>query len=143
MKRGTSREHVQAVLAIDDRVLRNYWVTQSYADLASGLSAALDPSTANWCTFGVWASCTVGRNLRGEDLPEWLHRRVVCSDGMMGAAQTVNDALQKDHIERGLRRILPEDMADFVRGLFGACATDLSDGNTEVFAEIAPAAATL
>ncbi len=143
MKRGTSREHVQAVLAIDDRVLRNYWVTQSYADLASGLSAVLDPDTANWCTFGVWASCTVGRNLRGEDLPEWLHRRVVCSDGMMGAAQTVNNALRKEHIDRGLRRILPEEMGEFVRELFGACATNLSDGNTEVFAEIAPAAATL
>ena len=30
-----------------------------------------------------------------------------------------------------------------MRDLFGACATNLSDGNTEVFAEIAPAAATL
>ena len=95
MKRSTSIEHVHAVLAIDDRVLRNYWVTQSYADLAAGLAAALDPGTANWCTFGVWASCTVGRNLRGEDLPDWLRTRVVRSDGMMGAADTVNSVAPK------------------------------------------------
>ncbi len=39
MNRGTAATHVQAVLAIDDRVLRNYWVTQTYADLAAGLTA--------------------------------------------------------------------------------------------------------
>jgi len=81
MQRGTSLEHVASVLAIEDRVLRNYWVTQSYSDLASSLAALLDPDTANWCTFGTWASCTVGRNLRGEDLPEWLQRRWCSTTG--------------------------------------------------------------
>ncbi len=65
MNRGSSPTHVQEVLAIDDRVLRNYWVTQTYSDLAAGLAELLDPDTANWCTFGSWASCTVGQNLRG------------------------------------------------------------------------------
>jgi hypothetical protein len=140
MDRGTSMEHVEAVLAIDDRVLRNYWVTQSYADLASGLSALLDRDTANWCTFGTWASFTVGANLRREDLPGWLHQRVVLSDGMMGAAQKANDALRAANLDRRLHRIMPEHLGDIVREHFGDCATNLSDGNTEVFAEIAPAA---
>ena len=142
MDRGTSAEHVETVLAVDDRVLRNYWVTQSYADLASGLSALLDRGTANWCTFGTWASFTVGGNLRGEDLPGWLHQRVVLSDGMMGAAQQANDALRAADLDGGPHRIMPEHLADIVREHFGDCATNLSDGNTEVFAEIAPAAAT-
>jgi hypothetical protein len=141
MDRRNSIEHVKAVLALDDRVLRNYWVTQSYADLAAGLSALLGPDTANWCTFGIWASCTVGRNLRGEDLPDWLHQRVVLSDGMMGAAREANEALRTVHPDRAFYEIVPEHASDVVRELFGACATNLSDGNTEVFAEIAPAAA--
>ncbi len=141
MDRRNSTEHVKAVLAIEDRVLRNYWVTQTYADLASGLAAILDPDTANWCTFGTWASCTVGRNLRGEDLPDWLRQRVVLSDGMMGAAREVNQALQTVHPDRSFYEIVPEHVSEVVRELFGACATNLSDGNTEVFAEIAPAAA--
>jgi ER-bound oxygenase mpaB/B'/Rubber oxygenase, catalytic domain len=142
MERGVSIEHVRAVLAIDDRVLRNYWVTQSYADLAAGLTALLNPDTANWCTFGTWASYTVGRNLRGDDLPDWLHQRVVRSDGMMGLAQDANRAILGAHSQGGLRHIVPEQVSDMVRQRFGACATNLSDGNTEVFAEIAPAAAT-
>jgi hypothetical protein len=142
MERGITIEHVQAVLAIEDRVLRNYWVTQSYADLAAGLSALLDPGTANWCTFGTWASCTVGRNLRGEELPSWLHQRVVLADGMMGAVRATNDALRTNQLDRHVGQIAPEHLSVVVRELFGACATNLSDGNTEVFAEIAPVAAT-
>jgi ER-bound oxygenase mpaB/B'/Rubber oxygenase, catalytic domain len=141
MDRQTSTEHVQAVLAIEDRVLRNYWVTQSYSDLASGLSGLLGADTANWCTFGTWASFTVGRNLRGENLPDWLHQRVVLADGMMGAARAANDAVRTEHPDGRFHRIVPEHLSDIVRDLLGACATNLSDGNTEVFAEIAPAAA--
>jgi ER-bound oxygenase mpaB/B'/Rubber oxygenase, catalytic domain len=141
VERGNSAHHVRAVVAIEDRVLRNYWVTQSYSDLASRLAAALGADTANWCTFATWASGTVGRNLRGEDLPDWLHRRVVRSDGMMGSVRQFNDGLQKDHLDLGIHRIRPQHLTEFVADLFGACATNLSDGNTEVFAEIAPAAA--
>ena len=142
MDRGISTEHVQSVLAIEDRVLRNYWVTQTYSDLAAGLTSLLQPGTANWCTFGTWASCTVGRNLRGEALPDWLHHRVVLSDGMMGVAQKANAALQDARLDGGFHCIGSEHLIDILRERFGACATNLSDGNTEVFAEIGPAAAT-
>ena len=141
MQRRTSSAHVKAVLAIDDRVLRNYWVTQSYSDLAAKLTALLDPDSANWCTFGTWASCTVGQNLRGEALPEWLQERVVGSNGMMGTARAANAAV-REHVDRGFEHIVPEHVGDVVRELFGACAMNLSEGNTRVFAEIAPAAAT-
>ena len=142
MNRGTAATHVQAVLAIDDRVLRNYWVTQTYSDLAAGLTRLLAPNTANWCTFGTWASDTVGRNIRGEDLPKWLHDRVVLHDGMMGAIRSVNEGPQGKLLSECLHLVTPDHVIDVVRELLSACAINLSDGNTEVFAEIAPAAAT-
>ena len=141
MNRGTAATHVQAVLAIEDRVLRNYWVTQTYSDLAVGLTRLLGPDTANWCTFGTWASDTVGRNIRGEDIPKWLHDRVVLHDGMMGAIRTVNEG-QGQLLSEALRLVTTDHVIDVVRELLGACALNLSNGNTEVFAEIAPAAAT-
>ena len=142
MNRGTTATHVQAVLAIDDRVLRNYWVTQTYSDLAAGLSRLLGPDTANWCTFGTWASDTVGRNIRGEDLPKWLHDRVVLHDGMMGAIRSVNEGPQGKLLSECLHLVTPDHVIAVVRELLSACAMNLSNGNTEVFAEIAPAAAT-
>jgi hypothetical protein len=142
MERGTTATHVQAVLAIDDRVLRNYWVTQTYSDLAAGLSQLLGPETANWCTFGTWASDTVGRNIRGEDLPKWLHDRVVLHDGMMGAIRSVNEGPRGKLLPGCLHLVTPDHVMAVVRELLSACALNLSNGNTEVFAEIAPAAAT-
>ena len=53
MQRGTSVEHVKAVVDIEDRVLRNYWVTQTYSDLAARLTDLFGADTANWCTFAT------------------------------------------------------------------------------------------
>ena len=141
MQRAVTEPHVQAVLAIDDRVLRNYWVTQTYADLAAGLATVLGPTTNNWCAFAVWASSTVGWNLRGDGLPEWLHDRVVLDDGMMGAVERVAADHGWARVEHLLHHLTPDHVIDVVRELFGVAAINLSEGNTEVFAEIAPAAA--
>jgi hypothetical protein len=141
MDRGTGSDHVRAVLAIEDRVLRNFWVTQTYADLSTGLRSSLGQTTANWCTFATWASRTVGRSLRGEELPGWLRARVVMSNGVMGLTREVTAAVRTAHPEPWDHRILPEHVGDVLRSHFGDCASDLSDGNTEVFAEIAPVAA--
>lgn len=141
VERSTTTDHVKAVVAIDDRVLRNYWVTQSYADLSNALSQVLGRNTVNWCTFAVWASRTVGRNLRGEQLPEWLQRTVVMSNGMMGLARETTAMVRGVHPEMGDNRILSEHVADALRAHFGVCAMSLSEGNTEVFAEIGHVAA--
>ena len=83
----------------------------------------------------------MGRNLRGEELPGWLHRRVVLPDGMMGLARTANEAVRRAHPSADVLHLLPEHVGDVLRSHFGVCATSLSDGNTEVFAEIAHVAA--
>jgi len=63
MQRGTSLEHVLGA-GIEDRVLRNYWSPELLRPRSP--SRLLDPDTANWCTFGTWASCTVdGTSRRG------------------------------------------------------------------------------
>ena len=41
VERGVSLAHVGSVLAVDDRVLRNYWVTQTDADLSAALAEVL------------------------------------------------------------------------------------------------------
>jgi hypothetical protein len=131
---------VQQVLDIEDPVVRNYWVTQTYADLAHGLARILDAATSNWCTYATWASFTVGRNLRGEELPKWLHDHIVLRDGMMGAVQDANGRRGRGFAHL-VYELTPEHVVDVVRDLFGACAANLSDGNTKVFREIAPVAA--
>ena len=66
---------------------------------------------------------------------------MVLHDGMMGAVRAVNEGPQRQSLSEVLRAVTPDHVFDVVRELLGACALNLSDGNTEVFAEIAPAAA--
>jgi hypothetical protein len=137
--RGVTEAHVRAVLDIDDRVLRNYWITQSYADLSLALAALLAPDSANWCTFATWASRTVGENLRGEGLPDWLRERVVQDNGMMGAMAEANARPAR---RVGLvHHVTTDRIMDVVRDAFGATALNLSEGNSVVFAEIGLAGA--
>ncbi|HEY5267080.1 MAG TPA: hypothetical protein VIJ40_09725 [Acidimicrobiales bacterium] len=143
MNRGTSKEHIEEVVAIPDRVLRNYWVTQTYADLSSELRALLSPDTNNWCTFATWASCTVGANMRGEALPRWLHDRVLLPDGLMGAVSATKEHRGWSSVARYVHDLTPDHLLEVTRELLGEMALNLSDGNTEVFAEIAPPAAQL
>jgi hypothetical protein len=143
MNRGTSNEHVEKVVAIPDRVLRNYWVTQTYADLSSALGALLAPDTSNWCTFATWASYTVGASMRGEALPHWLHDRVLLPDGLMGAVSTTKEHHGWSSVASYVHDLTPDHLLEVTRELLGEMAINLSDGNTEVFAEIAPPAAQL
>lgn len=138
MNRGTTREHIDAVVAIEDRVLRNYWVTQTYADLSSALGALLAPDTCNWQTFAVWASRTVGAGMRGEALPRWLHDRVLLPDGLMGAVAATTTHHGWSAVSHVVGDLTPEHLLDVTRELLGQMALNLSNGNTEVFAEIAP-----
>jgi len=143
MNRGTSKEHIEEVVAIRDRLLRNYWVTQTYADLSSALRALLAPDTSNWCTFATWASCTVGASMRGEALPHWLHDRVLLPDGLMGAVSATKEHHGWSSVVGFVDDLTPEHLLEVTRELLGEMAINLSDGNTEVFAEIAPPAAQL
>jgi len=67
---------------------------------------------------------------------------VVLDDGIMGAVHEADEGHGWERVAHAFDRVTPDHAFDVVRGLFGACATNLSDGNTEVFADIAPAAAT-
>ncbi|NNN00791.1 MAG: hypothetical protein HKL86_03040 [Acidimicrobiaceae bacterium] len=140
MNRAISLEHIKQVSVIEDRVLRNLWVTQTYADLSGALGALLDRGTCNWCTFATWASFTVGGNMRGDALPSWLRQRVLLPDGLMGS----DGSSSPGHDWNALRQLLDNPQShhvlDVTRGLLGEMAINLSNGNTEVFVEIAPPA---
>ncbi len=143
MNRATTPDHVAAVVAIPDRVLRNYWATQTYADLSRALASRLAPETVNWCTFGCWASATVGASMRGEAMPAWLAERVRLPDGLMGVAAEPTHHHGGSSVVHLVGDLRPDRVLDVVRALLGEMALNLSNGNTEVFAEIAPPAAVL
>lgn len=71
------RQEVQAIVALQDPVLRNLRITLGYHRLAVDLADHLgEGGSGNWCAFAVWASKQAGRTIRKEDLLDAVRRRL-------------------------------------------------------------------
>lgn len=79
--------------------------------------------------------------MRGESLPNWLYERVLLPDGLMGAVARAKEHHGWSAFGPLVHDLTPDHLLDVTRELLGEMAINLSDGNTEVFAEIAPPAA--
>lgn len=71
----TSIQEVERISAIQDPILRNFQITQSYHELSMLLATRTGPC-ANWCTFATWASKQAGQTIRREDLAKALEERL-------------------------------------------------------------------
>ncbi|MEZ4925718.1 MAG: hypothetical protein R3A50_05545 [Saprospiraceae bacterium] len=67
MKPLISIEDVKMITGMVDPATRNYYITQSYHDLALAFGKFLG-NEANWCCFATWASLQAGYTIRKEDL---------------------------------------------------------------------------
>jgi hypothetical protein len=72
---------VERITALADPVVRNLQITQCYHELSLAL-AARTGSSANWCTFAVWASKQVGQTIRKEDLARTIEQLWIMSSEM-------------------------------------------------------------
>ncbi|KAA2239813.1 hypothetical protein F0L74_26865 [Chitinophaga agrisoli] len=66
---------IQRIALINDPVLRNLTITQSYYELSQVIMARTGP-VANWCTFATWASRQAGQSIRKEDLQRALEAKL-------------------------------------------------------------------
>lgn len=89
-------------------MLRNLQITQSYHDLSVAIARHLGRGDACWSTFGVWASKTAGRFIRGEWLPGSL-RQLLARLGSGNASWVEGiDERVRSHIAAGNRKVYAE-----------------------------------
>jgi hypothetical protein len=74
-------------------------------------------------------------------MPGWLRDKVLLPDGMMGAIAQTKSTAGWARVTHAAHDLEPQHVLDVVRDLLGEMSLNLSDGNTEVFAEITPPAA--
>ncbi|SDG26892.1 hypothetical protein [Chitinophaga filiformis] len=70
-----SMADIRRIALINNPVLRNVLITQSYYEL-SEIIMSRTGAVANWCTFATWASRQAGQSIRKEDLQRTLEARV-------------------------------------------------------------------
>ncbi len=122
---------IEFILSIENLVLRNLLITQGYHELSEGLRVFLGEDNASWCTFATHASKTAGYSIRHEILPENL-ARVFLSFRLYRAVMRFLRRYLTDAAER-------EHRLDPITGILARISLSISQGNTMVFAELAPA----
>jgi hypothetical protein len=128
-------DHVDAILALTDPVVRNLCITQCYRDLSEAMARRVR-TEVNWCTFATWASRQAGCTIRGEDVDRMIETAVAEALNAPSATAVV-DALRvlgsRDDvaaIRRTLRGALGIDRA------FARAGEAVMRGNLKVFEEI-------
>ena len=56
---AATKEEVKQIAQLDDPILRNLKITQTYCELSKAFNIKSGTS-ANWCTFATWASKQAG-----------------------------------------------------------------------------------
>lgn len=128
-----SRTRVDEIVALDQPVVRNLLITQSYHELSEAMTALLGTGDGTWCMFGTWASKTAGAFIRGDELPAAARRMVRSSPVVQEQTGRVERALKEGcHVA-----VAPVDLAEEVAGrLAGDVALYIGQGNKVVFEEM-------
>jgi len=133
MSDSTSQQRIAEVAAIEDAALRNLWITQTYHELALAMKPNM-AGNATWLSFAVWASRTVGKTLREEEIPKWMREA-------LADAEHFQDNLKAPRWMRalGLARFLDEHTPiGMMEQVLREMSRWLGVGNVLVFAELAP-----
>lgn len=124
------------VVALDSQpVLRNLLISQGYHELSDGFSRMLGPLNVTWFTFASWSSKVVGQFIQNEELPELVRAWIEGAEDQR--MQRLNTQLRSLHTEPGDLQHASLDAA--VRCAVNDMRMYLAAGNTQVYAELAPA----
>ncbi len=137
MSAGGGGFDVDGVAGLDDPVLRNLCITQTYSDFGQRFGALLGEE-ATWCSFGVWASNTAGLSIRKAEIWPSVARLLDEDGGHHAARESLNHELA-GFIERGV--LVPLDhnrLAAAFEQALDRVSVEIAGGNVAVFAELAP-----
>jgi hypothetical protein len=129
---------VAAVVAIDDPVLRNLWITQSYFDLSNRLQHAVGGADRTWCGFAVWASGTAGQSIRGDELPKIVVDVLDDSPDHLADVAMVNRRMRPLRAVRAGQPLGDDPLRQAVRDAITEVSHHIAHGNTLVYAELGP-----
>ncbi|QRN94481.1 hypothetical protein JRI60_35905 [Archangium violaceum] len=130
-----SVEEVQAIVRMEDPVLRNLRITQAYHDLKVALADVFGEENVSWCAFASWASKTAGTFIRKEQLGSFLQEIVDRADAR---SRSYDTAQALSHKWGGSPAALQLALTRTVEEVVDEIAQQLARGNLVVFAELGP-----
>ncbi|MCP3144660.1 hypothetical protein [Pyxidicoccus xibeiensis] len=130
-----TQAQVDAIIRMEDPVLRNLHITQTYHVLKVALTDVLGEEDVNWCGFATWASKTAGAFIRKDVLPSLLGELLERADAVTRSIAELQDRLLGAWgASVGVQFVL----ARTLEGITDEVARHTSRGNFIVFQELAP-----
>lgn len=123
---------IDAIVGLEDPVMRNLRITQSYHTLSFQLAEVIDRGNVNWSTFALWASKTAGESIRDEEVPKLILDLLKDEEAISAPIERFISSLL------GPVRIGVPDVLDAVRETLRAVSRQVADGNLKVYRELAP-----
>jgi len=138
MTRPIDAADVARISAIEDPVLRNLWITRSYADFSVRLRAALQGDDHTWCGFAVWASATAGQSIRRQELPVTIVKLLDDSAKHRKLVDGTNRKLWWLRLLFAAPLLATDDVVAALDDAVDEVSVRLGHGNKLVYDELAP-----
>ena len=130
-----TQAQVEAIIRMEDPVLRNLHITQTYHVLKVALTDVFGEEDVNWCGFSTWASKTAGAFIRKDVLPGLMRELLERADAVTRSIAELQDRLLGAWgASVGIQFVLARTLEDIT----DAVARHASRGNFIVFAELGP-----
>jgi hypothetical protein len=136
--RPVDSAQVAAIVALEDPVVRNLWITHAYHEWGVALAGLMGGDDGSWCAFGTWASKSAGQTIRGDELPGALRQAIAHSEELDRAVRRAGRLTRVlgwmnivDRFESGHLMKVADGVADEISGR-------IAEGNLLVFAELGP-----
>jgi hypothetical protein len=123
---------VQTITNLDNLILKNLKITQTYSDLSLGMQRVIGDRNANWCSFATHASKTAGYAIRNEIMPSAVGHALTHFDSYRHAIAFLGRYLENPEAT------LHGNSGGLVQEILLRVSRSVSLGNCKVFAELAP-----
>jgi hypothetical protein len=131
----TSVGEVDKIAAIQNPVIRNLRITDSYCKLSAAMATRLSPN-ANWCTFATWASKQAGQTIRGEDVRRTAHAALQNDPEIMQSLMLIAMLAKQLGANQTHQQIKETVLAGLIKSAAERASDAVARGNKKVFEEI-------
>ncbi|NTX64880.1 hypothetical protein HUA74_29925 [Myxococcus sp. CA051A] len=130
-----TQAEVEAIIEMEDPVLRNLHITQTYHVLEVALTDVFGEEDLSWCGFSTWASKTAGAFIRKDVLPGVMAQLLERADAVTRGFSELQDRLLGAWgASVGIQYVLARTVED----VLDEVARHTARGNLVVFQELGP-----
>lgn len=126
---------VDAIITLNEPVLRNLRITLAYHQLKMALTQLLGSKNVNWCGYATWASKTAGVFIRKESISFVIQSYLQSNRALSTLLRPINRVLQQANRHARIDALLIGGILDTVTN---EIAQHVAHGNHIVFAELGP-----